>query len=138
MPVINKESKRMGSLAVTEFVDSVGSNGVTYTLQDTTVQQETLAIYNISPVDLLVSVGTQSNVSVPAYRGIKLTETFTSFTIQSVSGVGGFRATCSYEDADETRRTGFHEKVYVANGGHGDTISYCSRSCWEHFRKTTC
>jgi lysophospholipase L1-like esterase len=110
MPVINKESKRMGSLVVTEFVDSVGSNGVTYTLQDTTVQQETLAVYNISPVDLLVSVGTQSNVSVPAYRGINLTESFTSFTIRSVAGVGGFRATCSYEDADETDEQDFMRK----------------------------
>jgi hypothetical protein len=110
MPVISQETKRMGSLAVTEFVDSVGSNGVTYTLQDTTVQQETLAIYNISPVDLLVSVGSQSNVSVPAYRSITLTESFTAFTIQSVSGVGGFRAKCSYEDADEQDEKDFFNK----------------------------
>jgi hypothetical protein len=110
MPVISQETKRMGSLAVTEFVDSVGSNGVTYTLQDTTVQQETLAINNISPVDLLVSVGTQSNVSVPAYRSITLTESFTAFTIQSVSGVGGFRAKCSYEDADEQDEKDFFSK----------------------------
>jgi hypothetical protein len=111
MPLIDKDPKRMGSQVVTEFVDSVGSSGVTYTLKDTTIQQETLAIYNISPVDLLVSVGTQSNVSVPAYRGITLTESYTSFTIRSVSGVGGFRASCSYEDADEQDEHDFFSKI---------------------------
>ncbi|MGF6951869.1 hypothetical protein QF028_004374 [Neobacillus sp. B4I6] len=110
MPLITNQPRRNGSLVVTEFVDSVGTNNVTFSIPDN-IEQETLQIYNISPVELLVNVGTQSNVSVPAYRGITLNETFTAFSIKSSLGVGGFRATCSYQDSDEEDEIILDDKI---------------------------
>lgn len=115
MPLINKDPKRMGNVVVTEFVDSVGTSPVTFTLQNADPPQETLQLFNISPYDLLVSVGTQSNITVPSYRSVSITEDYTSFSIQSTVGVGGFRARCFYEDVDEADEQVLSQRIDATN-----------------------
>jgi hypothetical protein len=110
MPLITKEPKRMGSIVVTEFVDSVGVSPVSFSIPND-IEQDTLTVYNISPMELLVSAGTQTDVSILPYRGVTLNETFTSFSIKSTFGVAGFRATCSYQDSDEEDELVLTQKI---------------------------
>lgn len=98
----------MGNIVVTEFVDSVGTSEVTYTFQE---PQESLRLYNNGSNEILISVGSQVNVSVPAYQSVTLKESFTSFNIKSSSGYGSFKATASYEIQDEEDERILGEKV---------------------------
>lgn len=113
MPIVVATPRRMGRDVITELTDSVGTSEVTYTLQEA---QDTLKIHNLAADNLLVSVGTQSNVEVPGYKETILTERFTDFRIKAKTTQGSFRASASYKDVDEDDEKDIYSEINN-NGG---------------------
>lgn len=109
MPEINTPSRGMGNNVVTEITDSVGTSEVTYNF---TKPQDTLTIQNLGAVDLIVSVGNQTNKEVKAFKETTFTtERFMSFKIKTLTNHGSFRASASYKDVDEEDEKEFSKQI---------------------------